>query len=108
MGDCHADLGQPLPEVALLGRPGLPARLKDLMGGKGTTDRHELSRRPQCLLGRQRHLRDRLLPFSAIGQRPTKRIPGPGLASTPQRVAVTLKSRHENSVSGKAPICGDG
>jgi len=63
VGDCHADLRKSLPQVPFFARPGLPTRLKDLVGGERTAGLHEFSSRPECLFRRQRLLGRRLDSF---------------------------------------------
>lgn len=105
MGDRHADLRQPLPKVTFVARPGLPARFQNLMGGERTAGLHEFVSCPQRLLRRQRLLRDRLNSLGAVRQWPTQLISRPGLSGTPERIAVSLRSTHDTSVSGNASDC---
>ncbi len=103
--DSNAELRKALPQVSFLDRPGLPTCLEDLVGGEGTPGVHKFASCPEGLFGRQRLLRHRLDAFGAIRQRPAQRVARPRLASTTVDVPVTIRSRHETSLSSNQTRC---
>ncbi len=86
-------LRESLPQVPLLSWTSLPARLEDLMRGKGPALLYKLSRDLQRLHGRQGLLRHRLDTHSPIGQRATQCIPRPSLPGATHWVTITGHSR---------------
>ena len=95
----HTHLRKPLPEISFLNRPRLPTRLQHLVGGERTARLHEGSSCVKCLLGRQRLLRHRLHPRSAVRQGPAQSVARPGLTSAAYGVPVTITPRHTTSLS---------
>ncbi len=95
-GNTH--LCKPLPQISLLGWPRLPTRLQNLMSRERTASRHERSGCRKRLNRRQRLLRHRRDPRSAIWQRPAQSIARPSLASAALGVPVTITSSHTISL----------
>jgi hypothetical protein len=83
VGEPDADLGETLPKVSFLGRPGFPSGLKYLMCGERPPSFHQAPGRDQCLCRRQRLLRDRLHARASVWQRPPKSVTWPGLPRAP-------------------------
>ena len=91
MGQRHADLGKPLPQVAFLCRSGFPSRPEDLVSGEGPATGDEIACLGKCLLRRQWLFRDWFDTRSAIRQRSTQRIAWPRLARPALGVPVTSR-----------------
>jgi hypothetical protein len=73
------------------------------VGGEGTAGLNEFSSCLKGLFRGQGVLRHRLDTFRPIGQWPTQLVAGPGLASAPFGIPVTIRSGHVASLPGSDP-----
>lgn len=94
MGHGNTDLREPLPEISLLDRAGLPSSLEHLVCREGPPTLHQFSSRLDGVFRGQRLLRDGCDPLGTVRQWSAQGVPRPRLACATLRVPVTIRSRH--------------